>query len=288
MMYYITAVFRPIPLIPTPLLVSPPLSNCVFYSWSWMSFGHTPSFPSLRRIRHGERTGPNTSARTILHSTPRNMPPSKLKSTPERQIIISYLQEWLDIFFLSFSIGVQSSPRVPADISRKNFCRKFRKTGALTTSFLRSVNSTAATFYACMRSISFIHHLGISISAVWVTITGCSLPSLDRSGPSFDNMGDMTLDSVIANGKGYRTAGRKVRVSIYYTSLSHPRLSSCTRRLSVPTDRYSNFDMEYAKINCELDGECKCLGAISVHVATYHILNEPTIQSAKSLPGLRR
>ena len=83
----------------------------------------------------------------------------------------------------------------------------------LTMLFLRSGNFTATTFYACV-SFSF---LCLDLSAVRTTTTRYPSPSLMHlSAPSFNTVEDMTGDYILADGKDYWTARRKVRVPIHY------------------------------------------------------------------------
>jgi len=122
----------------------------------------------------------------------------------------------------------------------------------------------------CARFLSYIvQHL--SFPAVRTSIKQYPLPSPHPSLPSFNTLEDMTRDCMVADGKDYRTARCKVRVSHTF-SVTHPRLGSHARQLSVHADRNVR-----PNIRQKLEQQCHDLGADAVTVQTCHILNRMTM-----------
>ena len=125
------------------------------------------------------------------------------------------------------------------------------KRALLTTPSSRSVNCTAITFYACVRSISFLRttrHL--SFVSVRKSTGEYPTPSLRPSHPSSDTLEDMTKDYMEADGTDYRATWCKVRTS-HIPPLSrsscHARSGSFIRRLLVCADRYDNLRIPQAQ-----------------------------------------
>ena len=169
--------------------------------------------------------------RTMPYSTPHVISTSCLKQVRpiRRQRIISYPQEWLDTSFSNSLIGARSSPGDPMHCSRNRLNRALGKDPPLTTLSSRSVNGTAITSYAPVRSVLSLHCSAPQFpsSADLTSTREYPTPSVRPSRPSFDTMVDMARDCMEADGKDYRTFRRKVGRSRTLCLLR----SSCSIRL---------------------------------------------------------